>query len=199
MSSSEPLARETSASETSASGTSAGQPAAPPSRRAVLELALGAASLAGGCLRPLYAEGTASTVGGSVRTALRDIDVPEIKGLVGHHLRNELVFELDGGGAPAGAKRLTLTASVTESLEFVSVDSLDGRADSAVLVATADWKLARIGSGEIVSQGINAARAPYERSTQRFATVRAARDAQIRAAKTLATLIRGRISADLVA
>lgn len=170
-----------------------------PSRRLMLAMALSAAALAGGCLQPLYAENTASSVGGSVRNALRDVEIDEIKGLTGHYLRNELVFELDGGGAPAGAKRLTLTASVTESLEFVSVDSLDGRADSAVLVATADWKLARIGSGEIVSQGINAARAPYERSTQRFATVRAARDAQIRAAKTLATLIRGRISADLVA
>ena len=45
---------------------------------------------------------------------------------------------------------------------------------------------------------MNIVRAPYERSSQRFASVRAARDAQIRAAKNLATLIRGQIAADLV-
>jgi LPS-assembly lipoprotein len=42
-------------------------------------------------------------------------------------------------------------------------------------------------------------RTPYERSSQRFATVRAARDAQIRAAKTLAERIQSQIAADLVA
>ena len=58
--------------------------------------------------------------------------------------------------------------------------------------------MTRVGSGEVVSSGTNSVRAPYERSAQRFATVRAARDAQIRAAKNLATLIRGQLSADLV-
>jgi len=66
-----------------------------------------------------------------------------------------------------------------------------------VLVATATWKVTRIGTGEVVSSGTNSVRAPYERSSQRFATVRAARDAQIRAAKNLATIVRGQIAADL--
>ncbi|MGO4737560.1 LPS assembly lipoprotein LptE [Bosea sp. 2KB_26] len=171
-----------------------------PTRRLMLAAALAAAALAGGCLRPLYAENTTSTVGGSVKAALRNIEVPEIKGLVGHYLRNELVFELDGGGAgeATGPKRLKLQASVQESIQVVTVDYVSGRADSAVLVATATWSLVREGTGEVVSSGTTITRAPYERSQQRFSTVRAARDAQVRAGKSLATLIQGQIAADLV-
>lgn len=168
-------------------------------RRLMLAAVLGAAALAGGCLRPLYAENTTSAVGGSVKTALRNVEIGEIKGLVGHYLRNELVFELDGGGEATGPKRLKLQASIDESIEVITVDYASGRADSAVLVATATWSVVREGTGEIVSSGRTVTRAPYERSQQRFSTVRAARDAQIRAGKSLATLIRGQIAADLAA
>lgn len=169
-----------------------------PSRRLLLGAALASAALAGGCLQPLYGPNTASNVGGNVKDALRSIEIAEIKGLTGHYLRNELVFELDGGGETGVTKRLKLTASVTDALEVVTVDFANGRADSAILVARASWAVVKLPSNEVVSQGTNLVRAPYERSQQRFASVRAARDAQIRAAKSLATLIRGQIAADLV-
>lgn len=173
-------------------------PSAPTRRRLMLAVALGAAALAGGCLRPLYADSTTSTVGGSVKDALKGVEVTEIKGLVGHYLRNELVFNLDGGGEPNSTKRLKLDATVTEALEVITVDYANGEADSAVLVAKANWAVTNIATGKVVSSGTSLARAPYERSEQRFATVRAARDAQIRAGKSLAELIRGQLSADLV-
>ncbi|WP_108046056.1 LPS assembly lipoprotein LptE [Bosea sp. 124] len=169
------------------------------SRRAMLAAALAVAALAGGCLQPLYAENTRSVTGGSIKETLKEVDVPEIKGLIGHYLRNELVFELDGGGEPDRTKRLKFDTKIAESIEVVTVDYANGRADSAILVATATWTVTEIGSGKVVSKGTNIVRAPYERSSQRFATVRAARDAQIRAAKNLATLIRGQMAADLVA
>lgn len=170
----------------------------PPRRRLALAGALLVAALAGGCIQPLYGDYTASKTGGNVRTALKSVEIPEIKGLVGHYLRNELVFQLDGGGDSDVQKRLRFDAKVTESLEVVTVDYISGRADSAVLVATASWSVKKIGSDEVVASGTNVARAPYERSTQRFATVRAARDAQIRAAKSLASIIQGQLAADLV-
>jgi LPS-assembly lipoprotein len=165
----------------------------------MLAAALIAAAAAGGCFQPLYAENTRSVTGGSVKDAFKEIEVPEIKGLIGHYLRNELVFELDGGNEPDRVKRLKFQSQISESLEVVTVDYTNGRADSAILVATATWSLTDTVSGKVVSKGTNIVRAPYERSSQRFATVRAARDAQIRAAKNLATLIRGQIAADLVA
>lgn len=164
----------------------------------VLAAALALAALAGGCFQPLYGEGTVSKVGGNVRNAMLGIEVPEIKGLVGHYLRNELVFEFDGGGAPDRQKILTLTASTSETLEVITVDYANGRADSAVLVATANWQLIRAGSNEVVASGQSVVRAPYERSQQRFASLRAARDAQVRAAKNLAQLIKARVAAALI-
>lgn len=166
-------------------------------RRTLLAAVLAAAALAGGCFQPLYSENTTSTVGGSVKSAMRGIEIPEIKGLMGHYFRNEMVFELDGGGAPDAQKKLKLDANFSEAVEVITVDYAAGRADSAVLVATVTWKVTRIGTGEVVSSGTNSVRAPYERSSQRFASVRAARDAQIRAAKNLATIVRGQIAADL--
>jgi len=170
-----------------------------PRGHAALAAVLCLAALAGGCFQPLYAENTTSVTGGSIKNTLKEVEIPEIKGLIGHYLRNELVFELDGGDEPDRAKRLKFNASIAESIEVVTVDYANGRADSAILVATANWTLTEIGSGKVVSKGINVVRAPYERSSQRFATVRAARDAQVRAAKNLATLIRGQMAADLVA
>lgn len=168
------------------------------SRRVMLFSALAAAALSGGCFQPLYAESTASSVGGSVRSALRDVEIDDIKGLTGHYLRNELVFELDGGGENAAPKRLKLAGAVSDTIQVVSIDAANSRADTGVLVASADWSVTNIASGKVVSQGKNIVRVPYERSVQRFSTVRAARDAQIRAAKSLATLIRGQLAADLV-
>ena len=83
-------------------------------RPLALAAALGLAALAGGCFQPLYGEGTVSRVGGNVRNAMLGIEVPEIKGLVGHYLRNELVFEFDGGGEPDRQKILKLTATTRE-------------------------------------------------------------------------------------
>src|SRR5690606_27866161 len=115
------------------------------------------------CLQPLYSDYTSSTVGGSVRTALKSVDIPEMKGLIGHYLRNELVFELDGGGADSDVqKTLRLEAAITESIEVVTVDYISGRADSAVLVATANWTVKRIDNGKVVSSGSNMVRAPYD-------------------------------------
>ncbi|KRE06049.1 hypothetical protein ASE61_25390 [Bosea sp. Root670] len=167
------------------------------SRRFLLAAVLTVAGLAGGCFQPLYSDYTTSTMGGSVKTALRGIEIPEIKGLIGHYFRNELVYELDGSGDPDAPRTSKLEASVAESVEVVTVDYANGRADSAVLVATISWKLTRNGTAEVLASGTNSVRVPYERSSQRFATVRAARDAQVRAAKNLATIVRGQIAADL--
>lgn len=180
------------------SSSEIGRPGASRGSRLMLAAALLAAAAAGGCLQPLYAENTRAASGTSVKDALKEIEVPEIKGLIGHYLRNELVFELDGGNEPDRSKRFTFQSQISESLEVVTVDYANGRADSAILVATADWTLKENGTGRVVSKGYNIVRTPYERSLQRFATVRAARDAQIRAAKNLATLIRGQIAADLI-
>jgi LPS-assembly lipoprotein len=162
-------------------------------RRSLLIFALLSSAVAlGGCIRPLY--GSAAVTGGSVQSELAAIDVKSIGERIGHYLRNELVFELDGsGGAPA--RRYDLTITVTESLDVTVTDYSTGRADSATLVATATYTLAERGTNKTLFTGQAVARATYDRFAQRFANVRAAREAQERAAKQLANLIRNRLAA----
>jgi LPS-assembly lipoprotein len=167
-------------------------------RRHVLRwLALGAtAPLLGGCFRPLYGSSVTANVpgGGSVRDALKAIEVAEIKDRLGHYLRNDLVFELDGSGQPS-PKRFWLSIAVKDSVEVVLVNSQTDRADAATLVVTADYQIAPIDQKDKpFSKGTITERVTYDRNPQRFAALRAARDAQIRAARVLAVQIRNRLA-----
>ncbi|MDJ1158706.1 LPS assembly lipoprotein LptE [Chelatococcus sp. SYSU_G07232] len=156
-------------------------------------LALGLA----GCFRPLYGTTAAGT---SVQDTLAAIDVPQIRspneGRLGHYLRNELAFDL-GGGAPVQAKRYRLEITTTERVQTAIVDTQTGRADSATLIAEATYTLKPLGDGPAVTTGKAIASASYDRSSQRFTTLRAARDAEIRVASLLAEQIKTRIAAML--
>jgi LPS-assembly lipoprotein len=162
-------------------------------RRAFVLGAIGLATLAlAGCIRPLY--GSAAVGGAQVQDRLAAIEVGPIADRIGHYLRNELVFDLDGSGnAPAKLYRLAVT--VTEGLDVTVTDYSTGRADSATLVATATYVLTEQGSNKELFSGTAVARASYDRSAQRFANLRAARNAQERAAKSLSNLIRNRLAA----
>jgi LPS-assembly lipoprotein len=159
----------------------------------MLAMALGLGALSGGCLRPLYADSTIASGGGSVREALRAIEVLPIPDLAGHYLRNELVFDLDGTGQEA-PKRYKLAVTLSETTDVVVVNSISGRADSATLILTASWALSS-SDGKVLYKGQDFARVTYDRSAQQFATLRAARDARIRGAKTLSGMIRNRLAA----
>jgi LPS-assembly lipoprotein len=169
-----------------------------PRRGFLMAAASGVAMLAGGCLRPLYGDVAASVPGGgNVKDVLRAIEVSSIPDLVGHYLRNELVFELDGSGQDS-PKRYQLSIVVKESTDVTVVDANSGRADSATLVLDASWTLIAMADSKAIASGDSYARVTFDRSSQRFSTLRASRDARIRGAKVLAGLIRNRIAASLV-
>ena len=164
----------------------------------LLAAASGIAMLAGGCLRPLYGDVAASVPGvGNVKDVLRAIQVDAIPDLVGHYLRNELVFELDGSGFES-TKRYRLGVVTKEATDVTVVDANSGRADSATLILYGTWTLISISDGKTLFTGESFTRVTYDRSSQRFSTLRANRDARIRAAKSLAVLIRNRLAISLV-
>jgi LPS-assembly lipoprotein len=148
-----------------------------------------------GCFRPLYGP-TAS--GQKLEDVLAAVDVempstPAGQERIGHYLRSELIFDLDGSGRPA-PKRYKLTLDTAETIQPVSVDTLTGRADQAMLNGTARFSLKDL-EGRTVFAGTARANATYQRDEQRFASVRAARDADIRVAKLLADDIKQRLAA----
>ncbi len=166
-----------------------------PARRMVaLALPVGLSLLLAGCLRPLYGP-TAS--GQSMEAELAAIEVQEIPERLGHYLRSELMFLLDGSGQPS-PKRYRLTISPTTSVSAAVVDAASTRADAATLYGSAPFQLKAVDGDRVIFTATAVGSATYDRSNQRYATVRAARDAEIRLAKVLAEQIKTRVAAALV-
>ena len=151
------------------------------------------------CLRPLYGP---TATGEPLKDALAAIQVEPVvtptgsKERAGHYLRSELIFELDGSGEPS-PKRYRLTTQYSDTLSAPLVDVVTGRAETAIYVANVSYALTAL-DGRPVTAGVATASTSYDRTAQRFATVRAARDAEIRAARELARQIRTRLAIALV-
>jgi len=172
----------------------------PHAGRGVLRLAALAFMALGlaGCFQPLYGP-TAS--GASMGDVLAAIDVQPVVAATGqqrltHYLRSELVFDLDGSGQPR-PKRYKLAVGATERVATPIVDTVTGRAAAATLVADATYTLTSLDGTRVITSGRATASASYDRTLQRFANVRAARDAEIRVAKLLSEQIRTRLAAAL--
>jgi LPS-assembly lipoprotein len=162
-------------------------------------LRLAAASLLaaalGGCMfQPMYAQTPLFGSGPSLRDALRDVDVASIKGRIGNELRNDLIYELTGGeGNQADAPfRLTLVANVSSFSPVIDTES--GRPVSEMVSFDVTYKLHDVVRDRIVLTEQALARVSIDRSQQRFANVRAIRDAENRAAKVVAEQIRSRLA-----
>ncbi|TDR87122.1 LPS assembly lipoprotein LptE [Enterovirga rhinocerotis] len=149
-----------------------------------------------GCFRPLYGP-TASGV--PVQQSLAAIEVakvtvPQGQEQLSHYLRSELVFELDGSGT-VSQKRYQLAVNAAEAIQITITDTITGRADAAQLNVTARYTLTSLDGKREVLTGTAKTSATYFRDPQRFASVRAARDAEIRASKQIAEEIKNRIAA----
>lgn len=169
--------------------------------RRTASVALAATLLLGvtGCFRPLYGP-TAS--GAPVEAVMASIDVGTVtvsaeRQEMGHTLRSELIFALDGSGLNTGPKQYRLTATVTDSLATPLVSSATGRAISATIMARARWQIVDIETSEVVFSGDAEAAASYDRTIQRFAALRAQRDAETRVAKQLSEQIASRVAIEI--
>jgi LPS-assembly lipoprotein len=161
-------------------------------RRLLVLAALAAALPLGGCFQPLYGE--ASIGGGSVEAALRDIVVDPVPDRIGHYIVQELGFALNGSGE-AGKARYRLSMTVKEQVQATIVNTTTGSASAATVLVDVDFKLVTVDGGKVVIAGKAYGSASYDRNSQRFASLRAARDAEIRIAKTIADQMRTRLAA----
>ncbi len=149
----------------------------------------------GGCLRPLY--GQPEFGGLAVQKGLQGIKI-EIEGeRLAHYLRNELEFGLRGGDPSPGQLTHRLTITVTQSVASAIVDRITGAAESATLTLDATYALYPLGPGPAVTSGTAKVVVSYDRSQQRFASLRSARDAEIQGARQMAEQIKVRIASYL--
>jgi len=163
----------------------------------VLCVALLALPLAG-CLQPLYAPAGFGLDSSPLAAELQSIAVDEIPLRLGHYVRNELIFGLNGTGSQP-PPRYRLTVVLRERVQTPILDTVTGRATSAAVIVDAEYRLITIPGEVEVTKGIAFNIASYDRFSNRFSNVRAARDAEIRDARVIAESIRTRIATVMAA
>ena len=141
------------------------------------------------CLKPMYG----GLEGAALQNDLQAIAIDPIPERAGHYLANELRFLLNGTGSEVTPK-YRLQIVLRERIQASLVDSVTQRATAGAIVMDADYKLIPVNGGAPVASGVAFTFASYDRSSQRFANIRAARDAEIRDAKVLAEQIKTRIA-----
>ena len=146
-----------------------------------------------GCMRPLYGQFSED---GDVAGELRTIAVDPIPNRIGHYLGNDLIFALNGTGSQVTPK-YRLSVTINEGLQTPLIDTVSGYPTAATVTVTADYKLVPVGATEPIAKGQVVAANSYDRTSQRFANLRASRDAEIRQAETLADQIRTKLAAAL--
>jgi LPS-assembly lipoprotein len=175
-------------------------------RLARLAAVLALAGLTGGCFQPLYGERTAyGSAGIGYKMAgveVMPVDAPNGSRIarIGVNLRNDLIYDLTGGGGTASATH-RLKVNLTATVQQVIVDINTARPDIQNYGLNASYSLTDLATGKVVVGGTTFARVSYDipGQEQRFAGARGLRDAENRAAKDIAENIRTRLASYFVA
>ncbi len=170
--------------------------------RAALAIAL--IALCGCQVRPLYSAAAPNTApnasGLRANSALNSIAVSEVDNRVSQEVRNQLIFALSGGAGEPASPAYTLDLGVTsQTLAVANIPTVagnDGQPSAGSVVLTSLYQL-KDASGSVVSSGKRTAIASFDRPLQQYASLRAQRDAENRAARELAEILKLALAADL--
>ena len=160
-----------------------------------------------GCFQPLYGN-QGLTASPNVQTALAGVDVQQIAAATGSpeariavEVRNDLVFGINGGGAPPSVPTHELRIRLTSTRLSVIVDVATARPDMENFGLNATYELIDLRTRKVVVKDQTFSRVSYDipGQTQRFARQRGLRDAENRAAQVISDNIRNRIASYFVA
>jgi LPS-assembly lipoprotein len=163
--------------------------------------ALLCAALLAGCFTPLYGEHSFSN-SPQVRQALDRVEVAQISAPPGTPLarlavemRNELTFRLTGGSSAAPPTHRLVIALNTSASSLI-VDPSTARAEFEMVSLDANFQLIDIATSKPVMSSYATARVSYDipGQQQRINALRGQRDAQSRAAVTVAQQIQARVA-----
>ena len=152
----------------------------------------GTVSLAGCGFQPLYGP-TAS--GEQLSDVMKTVDISTVPGRVGQRIRNELIFRTTGGGY-AEKPKYRLDIALKESVMFTLV-TREGDPQGSIYQLYSQFKLVRLEDNKVVLEGHSNARAAYDKVESVFNDIRAKRDAEDRASRTISEAIRTRVAAFL--
>lgn len=136
----------------------------------------------GGCLQPVNGVRFGND---SISSQLSEVTVARSEGYLGHIVKAELDYLLSNG-APAKDSRYHLKLKLGQDKGSSLLDAATGRPQIVTLQVNATYELLDTKENKIRGSGTTVVSASYDRSSQRFATIRAQRDAEERVGKALA-------------
>lgn len=142
--------------------------------------------------QPLYGP---TATGTDLSEMMKRVSVASIPGRVGQRIRNELIYAATGG-SEAAPSEFRLEIAIREAVHDALVTK-QGQPEARIYELTAAFKLVRISDEAVLLEGTSFARAAFDNPLSTFADIRARRDAENRAARTIASDISTRIAAIL--
>ncbi len=169
-------------------------------RRAAVLALVAALPIVSACtVRPLYSNPASGSAQAAVTADLQSIAIKPVETRYAQEVRNHLIFLLNGGsGQPVGSL-YTLTLVVTALNESAAVVQIakENEPTAGTVTMTARYVLTETATGKIVAEGRRQIASSYDVPRQEFAANRAQRDAENRAARELAELLKLALAQDL--
>ncbi|TIQ37457.1 MAG: hypothetical protein E5X48_06355 [Mesorhizobium sp.] len=171
-------------------------------RRAAIGGLVASLALVSACtVRPLYSSAPL-TVGSTVGAAaeLASISIKPVGTRYGQQVRNNLIFAFGQGSGEPASPAYTLDLGVSELVEsaaIVQVQTEEDEPTAGTVTLTANYVLRDSVTGTVVAVGKRSIPSSFDRPRQEFAAYRAQIDAENRAARELADLLRLAIAQDL--
>lgn len=154
-------------------------------RRFSIVVCVAFAALLSSCqVQPMYKVNTPTGA------SLASIGFSEAGDRITQEVRNNLIFLTSGGAGEAKNPEYTLELAITSSVGTPLLDDSSTMPKMARMTLAAVYKLVRVSDGTIVRAASRQAVSLYDYPGQEFAKLRAKRDAENRAAKELAEIIR---------
>lgn len=153
------------------------------------------ALLAGaGCtVQPLYSkpEASAYAAGGGLQ-ALNAVAIKPVDTRAAQEVRNHLIFAFNGGAGQPAAPRYEMTLKVASIRDDSLVTQVadENVASAGTITLIADYVVTDVATRQPVATGKRQITSNYDVPRQEFANVRAERDAENRAAREMAELLK---------
>lgn len=145
-------------------------------------------------VRPLYLDETAIGGPASPVADLQSIAIDSPRDRVELALRNELLFLFRGDGSTVSDPRYRLRLITLVAKNTLAVELEEDLPSAVFLTVSSTFILSEDGSDRTLLTGQASAGASYDFSSNRFANVRAERDAEERAARIVAENINARVA-----
>jgi LPS-assembly lipoprotein len=165
---------------------------------AVLSLLL--AGAVGCTVRPLYSDAALTPDGTTTSAALSSVLIRPARTRDGQEVRNQLIFLFNGGQPQTSSPvyELELGTVVSREISTISQTSSVNQPTSGAVTMFSNYTLVDAATQKPVATGRRQITSQYDIPDQEFAAYRAQRDAENRAARELAELLKLAVAQDIV-